>query len=196
MEQKGERTILPGLAVLAFLAAALSYFPAARALRYATIAFFTRPAAWHLALPAVLVAALLHEALVRGFVYRGFRGKVRVGFAAPLAAFAGVVVPVAARLWLFPFPAVPWPLVLGQAVLVELPLSFALCLLALGTGRSLPGGVALFLLWTARFVVVPTFHGSPLPTLEILAAVLAVAVVAVVLHRPLAPHREALEGLS
>ena len=196
MTRMGERTVLPGLAVLAFLAAALSYLPAARALRYATIAFFRRPAAWHWAIPVVLVAALLHEAIVRGLVYRAVRGRVRVGFAAPLVALAGVAAPVAARLWLFRFPAVPWPLVAGQAILAELPLSFALCLLALGTGRWLPGGVALFLLWTARIVVVPTFRGSPLPTLEILAAVLAVVVVALVLHRPLAPHREALEGLS
>jgi hypothetical protein len=199
MVRNGERGIQPALtvlAVVAFLAAALSYLPAARALRYATIAFFTRPAAWHLALPIVFLLALLHEALVRGLLYGRLRRTVRVGFAAPLAAFAGVVVPVAARLWLFPFPAVPWPLVVGQAVVAELPLSLALCLLALGTGRWLPGSVAFFLLWTARIVVVPTFRGSPLPTLEILAALLAAAVVALVLHRPLAPHREALEGLT
>ena len=40
------------------------------------------------------------------------------------------------------------------------------------------------------------FHGSPVPTLEILAAILAAAVVALVLHGPLTPHREALEGLT
>ncbi len=196
MARNGERTILPALAILGFLAAALAYLPAARFLRYATIAFFAREASWHLALPVVVLLALLHEALVRGRLYGWLRGRVRVGFAAPIAAVAGVVAPVAVRLWLFPFPAVPWPLVLGQAVVAELPLSLALCLLALGTGRWLTSGAALALLWTARFVVVPTFHGSPLPTLEIFAAVLAAVVVALVLHRPLAPHREALEGLS
>ena len=196
MTRTGERTILPALAVLAFLAAALSYLPAARALRYATIAFSQRPATWHLALPAVLVLVLLHEALVRGLLYGWLRRKVRVGFAAPFAAVGGLVVPVAARLWLFPFPAVPWPLVLGQAVVAEFPLSLALCLLALGTGRWTPGGAALFLLWTARIVVVPTFRGSPVPVMEIVAAILAAVVVPLVLHRPLAPHREALEGLS
>ncbi|MBK9376414.1 MAG: hypothetical protein IPN03_22500 [Holophagales bacterium] len=196
MTRMGERTIYPVLGVLAFLAAALAYLPAARALRYATIAFFTRPASWHTALPLVVLVALLHESLVRGALYGALRRRVRVGLGAPLAALAGIVVPVAARLWLFPYPAVPWPLVLGQAIVAELPLSLALCLLALGTGRWAAGGVALALLWTARIVIVPTFHGSPLPTLEILAAVLAAAVVALVLHRPLTPHREALEALS
>lgn len=192
----GERPVLPALAVLAFLASALVYLPAARVLRFATIAFFTRPAAWHLALLLALPAVFLHEALVRGLLYGKLRRKVRVGFAAPLAALAGVVVPGAVRLWLFPFPAVPWPLVAGQAVLVELPLSFALCLLALGSGRWVPSGAALFLLWAARVAVVPTFRGAPVPTFEILAALLAPLAVALVLHRPLAPHREALEGLS
>lgn len=196
MTRMGERSIYPVLAVLAFLAAALAYLPAARALRYATIAFFTRPASWHYALPLVVLVALLHEALVRGVLYGALRRRVRVGLGAPLAALAGIVVPVAARLWLFPYPAVPWPLVLGQAIVAELPLSLALCILALGTGRWAAGGVALSLLWTARIVIVPTFRGSPLPTLEILAAVLAAAVVVLVLHRPLTPHREALEGLS
>jgi len=196
MTRMGERSVFPVLAVLAFLAAALSYLPVARALRYATIAFFTRPASWHIALPFVVLVAFLHEALVRGVLYGALRCRVPVGFGAPLAALAGVVAPVAARLWLFPFPAVPWPLVLGQAVVAELPLSLALCLLALGTGRWLPGGFALALLWISRIVIVPTFHGSPVPTLEILAALLAAAVVALVLHRPLTPHREALEGLS
>ena len=196
MVRTGERTILPGLAVLAFLAAALAYLPAARALRYATISFFTRPAAWHAALLLAVPAALLHETLVRGLLYGALRARVRPGFGAPLAALAGVVVPVAVRLWLFRFPAVPWPLVAAQAFLVELPLSLALCFLALATGRTLPSSVALFLLWTARVVVVPTFRGSPLPTLEILAAILAAVVVPLVLHKPLAPYREALEGLA
>lgn len=196
MTRTGERSNLPALAVLAFVAAALSYLPLARALRYAGIAFFKRPSSWHLALPAVVLAAFLHEALVRGVLYGALRRKVPVGFGAPLAALAGIVAPVAARLWLFPFPAVPWPLVLGQAIVAELPLSLALCLLALGSGRWLPGGFALALLWTARIVVVPTFHGSPVPTLEILASILTVVVVALVLHGPLTPHREALEGLS
>lgn len=196
MVRTEERDFLPGLAVLAFLAAALSYLPAARALRYATIALLTRPAAWHWALLLVLPAAFLHEKLVRGLLYGTLQARVRPGFAAPLAALAGVVVPVAVRLWLFRFPAVPWPLVAGQALLVELPLSLALCFLALATGRTLPSSVALFLLWAARIVVVPTFRGSPLPTLEILAAILAAVVVPLVLHKPLAPHREALEGLS
>ncbi len=196
MTRMGERSVFPVLAVLAFLAAALSYLPVARGLRYATIAFFTRPSSWYIALPFVFLLAVLHEALVRGVLYDGLRRRVRVGFGAPLVALAGVVAPVAVRLWLFPFPAVPWPLVLGQAVVAELPLSLALCLLALGTGRWLPGGIALALLWSARIVIVPTFHGSPVPTLEILAAILAPVLVALVLHKPLAPHREALEGLS
>lgn len=192
----GERPALAALAAVAFLAAALSYLPAARALRFATVSFFTRPAAWHLGLLLALPAALLHEKVVRGLLYSKLRGTVRVGFAAPLAALAGVVVPVAVRLWLFRFPSVPWPLVAGQALLVELPLSLALCLFALGAGRWTPCGTTLFLLWAARVVVVPTFHGAPVPTLEILAALLVPLVVALVLHRPLAPHREALEGLT
>lgn len=196
MTRTEERTILPALAVVAFVAAALSFIPVARALRYATVSFFTRPAEWHLGLLLALPVVLLHEALVRGRLYGALRARVRPGFGAPIAAFAGLLLPVAARLWLFPFPAVPFPLVLAQAVVVELPLSLALCILALGTGRWQPGAAALFLLWTARVVVVPFFRGSPVPTLEIFAAFLAVGVVLLVLHRPLAPHREALEGLS
>ena len=196
MTRTAERTILPALAVVVFLAAALCFIPVARVLRYATVAFFTRPASWHLALLVALPAAFLHEALVRGRLYGWLQGKVRVGFAAPLAAFAGVLVPVALRLWLFPFPAVPRPLVVGQALFVELPISLALCLLALGSGRTLPCGAALFLLWAARVLVVPTFRGAPVPVMEVLAALLVPLAVALVLHRPLTPHREALEGLS
>lgn len=196
MARTDERNPLPWLAVLAFLAAALSYLPAARALRYATIALFTRPAAWHWALLLAIPVVLLHETLVRGLLYGALRARLRPGFAAPLAALAGALAPVAVRLYLFRFPAVPWPVVAGQALLVELPLSFALCLLALGTGGTRASSAALFLLWAARVAIVPTFRGSPLPTLEILAAILAAVVVPLVLHRPLAPHREALEGLS
>lgn len=199
MTRTAERTVPPALvalSVLAFLAAAFAWLPVARALRYATVAVFTRPAAWHLALVPAFVAVALHEALVRGLLYGKLRAKVRVGFAAPLAAFVGALAPVAARFVLFPFPAVPTPLVLGQAAFVEYPISLALCLLALGTGSWKPGAAALFLLWAARIVVVATFHGAPVPILEVLAAVLVPLVVALVLHRPLAPHREALEGLS
>ena len=196
MSRTGERSILPALAVLGFLAAALSYLPAARALRYATLAVLTREPAWHLGLLLALPAAFLHEALVRGFVYGRLRGRLRVGFAAPAVALLGALVPVAARYVLFPFPAVPTPLVLGQALFVEYPISLALCLLALGTGGWKTPGAALFLLWAARIVVVPTFRGAPVPILEALVALLVPLVVALVLHRPLAPHREALEGLS
>lgn len=196
MVRTAERTVLPAAAVLAFVAAALAYLPVARVLRYATIAFFTRPAAWHLALVPALLAVALHEALVRGLLYGKLRAKVRVGFAAPVAALAGALVPVAARYLLFPFPAVPTPLVLGQALFVEYPISLALCLFALGSGSWRPGAAALFLLWAARIAVVPTFRGAPVPILEVLAALLVPLVVALVLHRPLAPHREALEGLS
>ena len=62
MARNGERTILPALAILGFLAAALAYLPAARFLRYATIAFFAREASWHLALPVVVLLALLRAA--------------------------------------------------------------------------------------------------------------------------------------
>ena len=59
MTRTAERTILPALAVVAFLAAAYAWLPLARALHYATVAVFTRPAAWHLALlPALLAVAL------------------------------------------------------------------------------------------------------------------------------------------
>ncbi len=196
MTRTGERPILPVLAVVAFVAAAFSYLPVARALRYATVAVLTREAAWHLALVPALAVAALHEALVRGWLYGRLRARLRVGFAAPVAALLGAVVPVVARYVLFPFPAVPTPLVLGQALFVEYPLSLALCLLALGGGGWRTSAAALFLLWAARIVVVPTFRGAPVPVLEVLAALLVPLVVALVLHRPLTPHREALEGLS
>jgi hypothetical protein len=196
MTRMGERTVLSGLAVLAFLAAAFAYLPVAYSLRYATIALFTRPAAWHLGLLAAFPAALLHEWLFRGLLYPRVRGRVRLGLGAPLAALAGAVVPVAVRYVLFPFPAVPTPLVLGQALFAEYPLSLALCLLALGSDGWKAPAAALFLLWAGRILVVPTFFGAPVPILEVLAALLVPLVVALVLHRPLAPHREALEGLS
>ena len=196
MTRTAERTILPALAVVAFLAAAYAWLPLARVLRYATVAVFTRPAAWHLALLPALLAVALHELLVRGLLYGALRSKLRVGFAAPTVALVGAIVPVAARYLLFPFPAVPTPLVLGQALFVEYPISLALCLLALGTGSWKTSAAALYLLWAARILVVPTFRGAPVPILEVLAALLVPLVVALVLHRPLAPHREALEGLS
>jgi hypothetical protein len=196
MSRMGERTVLPAVAVLAFLVAAFAYLPLGYLLRYATVALFARPAAWHVGLLLALPAALFHEWAVRGLLYPRVRGKVPVGFAAPLVALAGALVPVAARWFLFPYPAVPAGLVVGQALFVEYPVSLALCLLALGTGGWRTGGAALFLLWAGRVVIVPTFHGAPVPILEVLAALLVPLVVALVLHRPLTPHREALEGLS
>jgi hypothetical protein len=196
MSRMGERTVLPAVAVLAFLAAAFAFLPVGYSLRYATVALFTRPASWHLGLLLALPAAILHEWLVRGLLYPRVRARVRVGFAAPAVALAGAVVPVAVRYVLFPFPAVPTPLVLGQALFVEYPISLALCFFALGTDGWKTGAAALFLLWAGRVLVVPTFHGAPVPILEVLAALLVPLVVALVLHRPLTPHREALEGLS
>ena len=196
MSRMGERAFLPAVAVLAFLVAAFLYLPVGYALRYATVALLTRPAAWHLGLLLVLPAALLHEWLVRGLLYPRVRGKVQVGFGAPLVALPGALVPVAARWFLFPYPAVPAWLVVGQLLFVEYPISLALCLLALGTDGWKTSGAALFLLWAGRILIVPGFHGAPVPILEVLAALLVPLVVALVLHRPLTPHREALEGLS
>jgi hypothetical protein len=196
MTRMGERWGLPAVAVLAFLAAAFSYLPAGYALRYATVGVFSRPASWSLGLLAAIPVVALHEWAVRGLLYPRVRRGVRAGFGAPAVALAGALVPVGVRWVLFPFPAVPAWLVLGQSVFVEYPVSLALCLLALGTDGWRTGAAALFLLWAGRVLVVPTFRGAPVPILEVLAALLVPLVVALVLHRPLAPHREALEGLS
>ncbi len=187
--------LLAAAAVAVFAGSGLAYLPAGYALRYATVAFGGRPGT-ALALPLALLAAFAHEAAVRGALYGAVRGRLPAGFAAVAVSLAGCLAPLAARLVLLPVPSVPAWLVAGQGFFVELPLSFGLTWMALGTGRWTAGAAALALLWAGRLLLVPTYHGASLPLLEVVAAAVAAAAVAAVLHRPLAPHREALEGLS
>ena len=66
--------------------------------------------------------------------------------------------------------------------------------LALGTGATWPGGAALSAIWLVKGTVPVAFHGRPVPVLELLAAALGAVAVALVLKKPLAPHRDALWG--
>ena len=87
MSRMGERAFLPAVAVLAFLVAAFLYLPAGYALRYATVALLTRPAAWHLglllALPPQPVDARVIGHIVPGLVAGEALGQ---GFVRTVAA--------------------------------------------------------------------------------------------------------------
>lgn len=181
------------LAPVAFALVALLFVPVARLLRYAALGATELPASALLLVPAAVVAAFLHERVVRGFLYDAMRRVLPAGFGAPLVALLGVASPLSARLLLFPVPRVsPWAVGV-HAFLVEYTLSLALAWIALGTASTVPGGAALSLVWVFRLLVGVTFHGGAVPVLELLAAICAAWSVLVVLREPLAPHREAME---
>lgn len=177
-----------------FLVVALSYAPVARFFRYATLGSSGRGAELLLLVPACVAAALLYERAVRGVLYGTLGRKLPVGAAAPLVALLGALLPAALRLGLLPGGPAPFPGLALHAVLVELGLGFGLCLLALGTGSTLPGGLALGLLWVSRFSVAVTFRGGVVPALELAAAWAAPFLTAAVLARPLTPWRRELFG--
>ena len=191
---KADTNALPAAAAAVFVAAALLYLPLGYLLRYARIDLFPRPALAAAAVPVAAAAAYLHEAAIRGKLYGSLREKVAPGLAAPLAALAGTVVPFALRLAVLPVPAVPFFLVAGHALVVEFALSLGLTWLALGSGSARPGAWALAALWVLRLSLGVRFHGGAVPLLELLAACTAAALVALVLSRPLAPHRDRVLG--
>jgi hypothetical protein len=195
MTQGQERTQV-AVAVALFVAGAFLYLPSGYLLRYAQIDLLPRPAFALVAVPVAVVLAFAHEAVVRGFGYRSLRGAVPPGAAAPLIALAGIFVPVAVRLFLFPVERVPLPVVIGHVILVEYPLSLGLTWLALATSSTRPGSVALASLWVLRCSLGVTFHGSPVPLLEIGSAIAAAAAIALTLAGPLTPHREKVLGAA
>lgn len=164
------------------------------ALRYAVVhpAFRARGGFAALALGA----ALLHERLVRGALYQTFQKRFAPGIAAAGIAFAGAMAPLSARLFFLPRPTAPFPLVIAQSFLVELSISLALTWLALGSGSTLPGGLALGFIWAVRLVFVPTFHGGVVPFLEVIAAAAGALAISAVLVRALAPYRDQVLGAS
>ncbi len=109
-------------------------------------------------------------------------------------AFLGAVLATYLRLTLLPRPSAPIVLATAHAWLVEAGLGLGLCLLALGTGSTVPGGVALGLVWVARFGLSVTFVGGVVPLMELAAAWASPVAVAAILSRPLAPWREELFG--
>ena len=175
-----------------FLLVAASYVPLARYFHYATLGGSGRGAMLYLIVPAAVAAALLYEWAVRGVLYGALAKRLPVGTAAPAVALLGAILPAFLRLELLPRSTAPFTVLAVHAVLVEAGLGLALCLLALGVGSAVPGGVAYGLLWALRFAVGLTFVGGAVPLMELAAAWASPVVVAVVLARPLAPYREEL----
>jgi hypothetical protein len=192
--QPGEKRGLAAAAAGVFLLVALSFLPVARLLRYATVGVSGRGKALLLVVPVSLAATLLYERIVRGALYGVLGRRLPVGAAAPVVAFLGALLPAALRLGLLPGGTAPFTALALQALLVELGLGLGLCLLALGTGSTAPGGVALGLLWVSRFSVAVSFRGGVVPALELAAAWLAPLATAAVLTRPLTPWRRELFG--
>jgi len=190
------RRSLSRVAVVAFVAGALLHLPAGYLLRYARVDLLPSPALFLAAVPLAIAAAFGHEALVRGKLYGALQPALPAGLAAPSVALVGAVAPLIARLLLFPVPYVPFPAVAGQALMVEFFLSLGLTWIALGTGSTRPGAVALATLWILRLALGVRFHGGALPLLELAAALVAALLVALVLAGPLAPHRERLLGAA
>ncbi len=186
-----------GLAAAAagcLLLAALAFLPVARLLRYATLRISERGEVLFAVLPACVIAALLHERLVRGVLYGALGRRLPTGAAAPTVALLGALLPAYLRLTLLPRGPAPLSVLVGHAYLVETGLGLGLCWLALGTGRTVPGGLVLGGIWIARFGVEVTFHGGAVPLMELAAAWAAAVAVALVLSRPLAPFREEVFG--
>ncbi len=183
------------LASVAFAVLALSYIPVGRLLHYASpVLSDDGRLPW--LVPLSVAGALAHERVVRGWVFGALRKRLTVGWAALSAAAAGTLVPVAARLLLRPRTDVAPILTWGHAALVAYALSMGLTLLALGAGSTLPGGLALAVVWGAKVAVDVRHVGPTVPLFELAAAVLAAWGVTVVLKGPLAPHRDALLGAA
>jgi hypothetical protein len=181
-------------AALVFAAAALAYVPAARALHYASFSGDVDAARLAWLVPLAIVGAFAFERVVRGGFYAWLRAKLPAGLAAPAVAALGAVPMAAARLAFGSRFDGPPVLGLLHAYLVAVALGLGLAWLALGTGSTLPGGAALAAVWAVKAAAPVVSHGRPVPLLELLAAALAAAATALVLNRPLAPHRAAMWG--
>ncbi len=188
-----DATLAAGAAAV-LAAVSLSHLPVARFLHYLS---FTGDVdlgrlAWFA--PAAILGAFLFERVVRGTFYGWLRTRLPAGMAAPVVAAIGAVPVAGLRLWLAPRFAAPPFLAITHAYLVAFTLGLGLTLLALGTGATWPGGAALALIWLVKGTLPVAFHGRPVPVLELVAAALGAVAVALVLMKPLAPHRDALWG--
>jgi len=192
--QPGTGRWLSAAAAGVFLLVALSFVPLARLLRYARVSGSERGAVLWAIVPLCVVAALVHERLVRGALYGALGRRLPVGTAAPVVALLGALLPAFLRLTLLPLGPARLPVLAGHAYLVEAGLGFGLCWLALGTGSAVPSGLALGALWGVRFSVALTFRGGVVPLMELAVAWAAALAVAAVLSRPLAPFREEVFG--
>ena len=179
-------------AVLAVVS--LSYFPVARFLHYLSFSGDVDVSRLLWFVPAAVLGAFVFERVVRGSFYGWLRVKLPAGMAAPVVAAVGAIPVAWLRLWLAPRFAAPPLLAMAHAYLVAFALGLGLAWLALGTGATWPGGAALAAIWLVKGTVPVAFHGRPVPVLELLAAALGAVAVALVLKKPLAPHRDALWG--
>ena len=179
-------------AVLAVVS--LSHLPAARFLHYLSFSGDVNVNRLLWFGPAAVLGAFLFERVVRGTFYGWLRKKLPAGMAAPVVAAIGAVPVAGFRLWLAPQFAAPPLLALAHAYLVAFAVGLGLAWLALGTGATWPGGAALAAIWLVKGAVPVAFHGRPVPVFELVAAALGAVAVALVLKKPLAPHRHALWG--
>jgi hypothetical protein len=192
--KSGVDATLAAAAAAALALVSLAYLPVARSLHYLSFSgdVDTRRLVWFV--PAAVLGAFLFERIVRGSFYAWLRTKLPAGTAAPVVAALGAIPVAALRLTLGPRVEAPPALAIAQAYLVASALGLGLAWLALGTGATWPGGAALAAVWLVKGALPASYHGRPVPVLELVAAVLAAAAVALVLRRPLAPHRAAMWG--
>jgi hypothetical protein len=145
--------------------------------------------------PVAVFGAFLFERVVRGTLYGWLRKKLPAGMAAPAVAGLGAIPVAAFRLYLAPRFEAPPAIAIAHAYLVASVLGLGLAWLALGTGATWPGGAALAAIWLVKGALPVAFHGRPVPLLELFATALGAVAVALVLMKPLAPHRNAIWGV-
>ncbi|MEO8585722.1 MAG: hypothetical protein ABI584_06155 [Acidobacteriota bacterium] len=193
--KSGVNVTLAAAAAAALAFVALAYLPAARSLHYLSFSRDVDSGRLLWFAPAAVIGAFLFERIVRGSFYGWLQKKLPAGMAAPVVAALGAIPVAALRLTLAPPLDAPPVIAIGHAYLVAFALGLGLAWLALGTGATWPGGSALAAIWLVKGALPASFHGRPVPLLELLAAVLAAVAVAVVLRKPLAPHRNAMWGV-
>ena len=190
--KSGVNATLAAGAAAALVLVSLVYLPAARSLHYLSFSQGVDSSRLLWFAPLAVLGAFLFERIVRGTFYDWLRKKLPAGMAAPVVAVVGAIPVAAFRLYLAPRLDAPPAIAIAHAYLVAFALGLGLAWLALGTGATWPGGAALAAIWLVKGALPVSFHGRPVPLLELLAAVLAAIVVALVLQKPLAPHRDAM----
>lgn len=182
------------LASFSFVAVATAFLPLGYSLRYLTVQPRELPVSTALAVLAAIALSIPHEAFFRGFLYRSLGERMPSPAPALTIALLGTLLPLWVRLTVLPSPRVPQAVLISQAAFVEFFLSLGLTWLALGTASWIPPAAGLSVLWVMRLTLAPRFHGGVVPMMEVWAALLSTLAVALVLSRPLAPHREDLFG--